>query len=166
MKSTYTVTAIAAISKDRRALGKNNDLLWKIPGDLPRFKRLTVGHPVIMGDKTFESLPGLLSGRTNIIMSLEPDFEIDGALIAHSPEEALKTAQYAPGSEKIFIIGGGTIYKVMLPYTDELDLTIVDDEPEADVFFPSYETDFVCEKEEDRQISDGLSFVHTHWIRA
>ncbi len=138
----HTVTAIAAISKERRALGYQNQLLWKIPGDLPRFKALTTGHPIIMGLNTFRSLPNALPNRTNIVMSdtdIQPPTDGEGTiLVVHSPEEALEAARSAPGGEEIFIIGGGMVYAAMLPYTDELDLTIVDDEPEADVFFPDY----------------------------
>ena len=134
----HTVTAIAAISKRNRALGYKNELLWKIPGDLPRFKELTTGRPVIMGLNTFRSLPKALPDRTNIVMSLDTDVTLKDALVVHSPEAALETAKKAPGGEHIYIIGGGMAYAVMLPYTDELDLTVVDDEPEADVFFPDY----------------------------
>lgn len=132
------VIAIAAISRERRALGNKNELLWKIPGDLPRFKEMTKGHPVIMGYNTFLSLPNVLPNRTNIVMVLEENVVIEGVIIVHSPEEALEAANSAPGSEEVYIIGGGMIYSAMLPHTDELDLTLVNDEPEADVFFPEY----------------------------
>ena len=132
------VIAIAAISRERRALGNKNELLWKIPGDLPRFKALTTGHPIIMGYNTYLSLPNLLPNRTNIVMTLEPNIEIKGAVVVNSAEEALAAAKNSEGNEEIYVIGGGMIYKAMLPFTDELDLTLVDDEPEADVFFPEY----------------------------
>lgn len=154
------VTAIAAISRERRALGNKNELLWNIPGDLPRFKEMTTGHPIIMGYNTFLSLPGVLPNRTNIVMTLEEDVIIDGATVVHSPEEALATANSAPGSEEVYIIGGGMIYSVMLPYTDELNLTLVDDEPEADVFFPEY-SEFSKEVSSERHENDGLVYTYT-----
>lgn len=157
------VVAIAAISKDTRAMGIHNDLLWHIPGDLPRFKSITEGHPVIMGYKTFLSLPGALKNRTNIVMSLEP-IEIEGVEIAYSPEEALAKAENSSGGEIVYIIGGGMIYNVMLPHTDELLLTLVDESPEADVFFPEYEHLFT-QTQEDHQEVGGLSFSYTHWVR-
>lgn len=145
--TSYEVIAIAAIGSKSRALGKNNDLLWRIPADLKHFKTATKGHPVIMGYKTYESLPaGVLPNRTNIIMTLG-DEVVEGATMAHSPEEALEIAKKAPGAEKIYIIGGGQIYKLMLPYTDTLDLTIIEECPNnislhADTFFPEYEKEF------------------------
>lgn len=154
---SHTVTAIAAISKERRALGNKNELLWHIPGDLPRFKELTTGHPIIMGYKTFLSLPNPLPNRTNIVMVQEKDVAIDGVVIAHSPEEALEVAKEAEGNEKIYVIGGGMVYTAMLPYTDELDLTIVDDEPEADVFFPDY-SEFTTVLKTEESIDTEPSF--------
>lgn len=154
------VIAIAAISKDRRALGNKNELLWKIPGDLPRFKELTTGHPIIMGYNTYRSLPHLLPNRTNIVMTLDSDVTIEGAVVVQSPEEALEAAKKAIGSEEIYIIGGGMIYTAMLPYTDELNLTLVDDEPEADVFFPEY-SEFSKEISSECHENNGLVYTYT-----
>jgi len=135
----HTVTAIAALGEETRAIGKDNDLLWKITGDLPRFKEITTGHPVIMGYTTFQSMgEKLLPNRTNIILSHDENLSIDGALIAHSKEEALKIAKESEGSENIFVIGGGQIYALLLPDTDVLDLTLVKDNAEGDTFFPEY----------------------------
>ncbi|PCI89769.1 diacylglycerol kinase [Candidatus Kaiserbacteria bacterium] len=157
------VISIAAISRIRRALGNKNELLWKIPGDLPRFKALTTGHPIIMGYKTYLSLPGLLPNRTNIIMSLE-DVVIEGAIVVNTPEKALEAANKSTGSEKIYIIGGGMIYAALLPYTTELDLTLVDDEPEADVFFPEY-TEFTPTHSEAPEVFDGITYTRTTFTR-
>jgi len=136
---SHEIVAIAAIGAKTRAIGKDNELLWRIPGDLPRFKEITSGHPVIMGYATFESMGRrTLPNRTNIILTLEPDVIVEGAHVAHSKEEALEIARNSIGSEKIFIIGGGQIYTLMLPETDTLDLTLVHDDADGDVFFPDY----------------------------
>lgn len=157
----HEVIAIAAVSRTKRALGYNNELLWHLPGDLPRFKRLTSGHPVIMGSKTYDSLPQKpLPGRTNIVLTHDTRRNSTDAQIVHSPEEALAAAQAAPGGDKIFIIGGGQVYEALLPYTDTLNLTIVDDEPAADVFFPDYR-EFSEVVSEEPYEHNGLSYTYT-----
>lgn len=139
MKKSPIITAIAALGEKTRVIGKNGDLLWKISGDLPRFKEITSGHPVIMGYATFQSMgEKLLPNRTNIILSHDEELAIDGALVAHSKEEALELAKESEGSENIFVIGGGQIYALLLPETDTLDLTLVRDNAEGDTFFPEY----------------------------
>ncbi len=121
------LSIIAAIGKNRE-LGRDNKLLWHISGDLPRFKQLTTGHPVIMGRKTFESIGKPLPGRTNIVISSH----------GLSPREALHKARVSEGSDEIFVIGGGKIYKEFIDMTDRLYLTVVDQTAEADTFFPDY----------------------------
>jgi len=131
------VSMIAVLSKEKRALGKGKDLLWKIEGDLPRFKAITSGHPIIMGRKTYESIGQPLPNRTNIVISKSGMPETPGLIITDSIEKALDIAGEKDGQE-IFIIGGGQIYTQAIDRADQLYLTIVDDEPEADVFFPDY----------------------------
>ncbi len=132
------ISVIAAISKERRALGMTGKLLWQLEGDLPRFKRLTTGHPIIMGRKTYESIGRPLPDRTNIVISRSKTIpETNNLIVVDSVEKALEVAR-SKESEEIFVIGGGEIYKQVLPLTDRLYLTVVDDEPEADVFFPDY----------------------------
>ena len=161
----HTIIAIAAIGKNRE-LGYKNDLLWDIPSDLKHFKKITKGHPVIMGDRTYESLPFKpLPNRTNIVMTLDKDLKYDGAIMAHSTESATALAKEALGSEKIFIIGGGMIYKIMLPYCDELMLTLVDDTPKADVFFPEYEKDFTLKKSSDSMSENDHTFTFNTFKR-
>ena len=132
------ISIIAVISKGKRALGIKNGLLWKIEGDLPRFKALTTGHPIIMGRKTYESIGRPLPNRTNIVISRSSTIlETENLIVVDSIEKALEIAKSKEILE-IFIIGGGEIYKQSLPLTDRLYLTIVEDEPEADTFFPDY----------------------------
>ncbi len=123
------ISAIAVIGQ-KNELGYKNELLWKVPGDLPRFKNLTMGHPIIMGRKTFESIGRELPGRTNIVISRS------GAI--DSIEQALELAKKSPGSEEIFVIGGGEIYKLAMPYITKLYLTVVDKTAEADTYLPDY----------------------------
>ena len=157
------IIAIAAIGKNRE-LGYKNDLLWDIPSDLAHFRKTTKGHPVIMGYKTYESIGRLLPKRPNIIMTLGNE-AVPGARMAHSPEEAIALAESAPGSEKIFIIGGSMIYKIMLPYCDELMLTLVDDAPQADVFFPEYEQDFILKETSEPVTENGITFSFATFTR-
>ena len=164
------VIAIVAIGSKTRALGKDGDLLWKIPEDLRHFKEATNGHPIIMGRKTWESLPRKpLPGRTNIVLTRASvqgnslDTSAGAPLFVHSPEEALEAARSAQGGEKIYIIGGGQIYKLMLPYTDTLDLTIIEEQPNdislhADTFFPEYESGFTKELSRENREYKGLKY--------
>jgi dihydrofolate reductase len=139
------VVIVAAISRRRRALGLNDQLLWHIPEDLKRFKTLTLGHPVIMGRRTFESIVAMLGhplpGRTNIVVTRNPDYTAEGAEVAHSLEAAFAIAERENPTE-IHIGGGAQLYEMAMPYTSVMHLTLVDDEPEADTFFPEYADEF------------------------
>jgi dihydrofolate reductase len=137
-----TISMIAIISKNR-GLGKDNKLLFHIPGELPRFKKITTGHPVIMGRKTFASLnrPSGLPGRLNIVISRNTSYsqsgEFAGVLFFTNLDEALSYAK-KEDQQEIFILGGGQIYEQAMPFADRLYLTVVDTETEADTFFPEY----------------------------
>lgn len=129
------ISIIAAIGKNR-AIGKDNKLLWNIPEDMAHFKEKTTGHTVIMGDKTYQSIGRPLPNRKNIVLSLDEKFEALGCEVRHSLDEVL--SEYKNSDEEVFVIGGGMIYKLSLPHADKLYLTIVEDSPEADTFFPDY----------------------------
>lgn len=127
------LTIIAAVAQNR-ALGKNNDLIWRLPADLKRFKKVTLGHHVIMGRKTFESLGKPLPNRITIIITRNLDYKADGCIVVNSLEEAISAAS---DDENPYILGGGEIYKQALEMADRLDLTIVHHNFEdADTFFP------------------------------
>lgn len=135
--TTIMISAIAIISKNR-GLGLENNLLFHIPGELPRFKKITTGHPIIMGRKTYESIGRLLPNRTNIIVTRDSLYAVTGAIMAASLEDALEAARKAEGNDEVFIIGGGQLFAEALPITDRLYLTVVDVEAPADTFFPAY----------------------------
>ena len=126
------LTIIAAVAKNN-ALGKNNDLIWHLPADLKRFKEITLGHHIIMGRKTFESLGKPLPNRTTIIITRNPDYIAPGCIVVNELEEAIEAAAI---DENPFILGGAEIYKQAMDYADILDLTLVHEVFEADAFFP------------------------------
>lgn len=132
------ITIIAAIAKNN-ALGKNNELIWHLPADLKRFKKITSGHFILMGRNTFESIGKPLPNRTTIIITRNKNYFKDGCLIANSLEDALALANK---EEKVYIIGGAQIYKYALDnnLVDALDITLVHHQFEADAFFPEIDT--------------------------
>lgn len=130
-----TLSIIVAITDDF-AIGKDNDLLLHIPGDLQHFKNVTKGHTVVMGDRTLISLPGSkpLPNRRNIVMTLDKSFEAEGCELAYSIDEVKELCK---DEDEVFIIGGGTIYKLFYPLVDKLYLTIAHKSVEADTYFPT-----------------------------
>jgi dihydrofolate reductase len=143
------VSMISAIAKEDRAIGFKNQLLWHLPEDLKHFKETTFGHPVIMGENTFLSLGRPLPGRANIVLTLDMGKTFAGAEVAHDLQDALTLAAKHDDQE-VFVIGGGVIYKAMLPFVKRLYLTLVPGIYEADTFFPEY-SDFTKVVEERRQ---------------
>ena len=132
------ISIIVAIAENH-AIGKNNDLLWHIPEDLKRFKRITGGHKILMGKRTYESLPVRpLPNRTSIVISDDPDDIFEGCITAYSIEEAM---EHCSEDEECFIIGGGMIYRQFLPLADRLYITKVKASFDADVFFPEIHPD-------------------------
>lgn len=131
-----SLAAIVVVAENG-AIGKNGDLLCHLPADLKHFKNITMGHTIIMGRRTWESLPkGALPGRKNVVITRNPDFEAQGAEVYHSLEEAM-AATSSDGDR--FIIGGGMLYREAFPITDELHLTLLHASfPDADTFFPQF----------------------------
>lgn len=153
------ISIIVAID-EKRGIGKNNDLLFKIPEDFKRMKQLTTGHPIIMGKKTFDSIGRVLPNRTNIIVTRDRDFKFDEAAVAHSLEEALEMAQMGNGSEEVFIFGGGQLFKESLEkgLVDRLYLTVVKGDYNADTFFPDYSA-FTKVIEKEERNTDGHQYT-------
>jgi len=128
-----TITLIAAVAENN-ALGKDNQMIWHLPDDFKRFKQLTTGHHIIMGRKTFESLPGMLPNRTHVIITRQTDYKYEGCIVVNSLDEALAAC---PQDEEVFIIGGGEIYKQAIDKADKIELTqVYGTSPDADAFFP------------------------------
>lgn len=158
MAQENEIILIAAIGRNRE-LGKGANLLWRIPDDLKRFKALTHGSPIVMGRKTFESIGKALPGRVNITVTKNPDFRAENCVVVHSVERALQSAKNT-GAEKTFIIGGGEIYKAVLPYATRLELTLVDaDDASADVFFPEFESTFKKVSEDEPREEKGVRYT-------
>lgn len=117
---------------DNGVIGKDGEMPWHLPADLRHFKQTTMGKPMIMGRKTFDSLPGMLDGRRHIVITRDAEWQEEGVEVAHSIEEALKIAN-AP---HVAVIGGAEIYTLFLPHADRIELTEVHIEPEGDTDIP------------------------------
>ena len=128
-----TVTLVAAVARNG-VIGLDGGLPWHIPGDLPRFKTMTLGHVLVMGRKTYDSIGRPLPGRTTIVVTRQERWQADGVLVAHSVPEAL--ARAGELDEEVFVVGGAQVYAEALPVAYRLELTRVDLEPVGDTFFP------------------------------
>ena len=126
------LSLIVAMAKNR-VIGADGRIPWHLPNELQLFKSVTMGHHIIMGRKTWESITRLLPGRTTVIVPRRRDFSVPGALVAHTLDEAIK---YCAGDSEIFIIGGGELYRAALPLADRIYLTVVDAEPAGDTRMP------------------------------
>lgn len=161
------ITMIAAAAENN-ALGKDNKLIWHLSDDLKHFKNLTKGHHIIMGRKTFESMPKALPNRTNIVITRQEDYTAEDAHIVHSLEAALALAQE---DEQPFIIGGGEIYRQGLAYADSIELTRVHADFEADTFFPEIDPAKWSEiwrenRDIDEKHQHAFSFIRYEKIKA
>lgn len=151
-----SVSMIAAVGKNLE-LGKNNNLIWHFKEDMKFFKDTTMGHTVVMGRKTFESLPKALPGRKNIVISSNAEYHAQGATVVTSVEEALQIAD----NEEVFVIGGGKIYAEFLPYADKLYLTEIDAEcAGADTYFPQFNKSEYIKEIINYYDIGGVEFYH------
>ena len=164
------IVIVVALGKNRE-LGRDEKLLWHIPDDLKRFKALTLGHPVIMGRKTFESIVTQLGkplpGRTNIVVTRDPGYTrgleergYTDVKVAHSLDEAVAIAK-AQNPKEIHIGGGAQLYTQALPLVNQLRLTLIDDSAEADTFFPEYAQQFPIETFREEREHNGLRYT---WV--
>jgi len=151
------LSIIVAIAENN-AIGKDNDLIWYISDDLKRFKRLTTGHTILMGRKTYESLPnGALPKRENVVITRNESLKLPKCTMIYSLEEAIE--KYAHSEEEVFVIGGGSIYEKLLPYAKKLYLTKVHASFEADVFFPEIkDNDWTLISKEDHKKGEKNEF--------
>ena len=160
-KEMKTFSIIAAVA-DNHAIGKDNKLLWHIPADLKRFRKLTTGHAVIMGKKTYESLPRRpLPDRINIVLTDQPDERIPGCITAFSVQDAIAKCP----DDECFIIGGGSVYRQFLPLADTLYITRVHREFDADTFFPVLDNlEWHMVSSEEIPAGENQQFPYTYQI--
>jgi dihydrofolate reductase len=156
------ISLIVAMAK-HCVIGINNTLPWHLPEDLKRFKALTTGHHIIMGRKTYESLGRLLPGRTTVIVTRNKNYKVEGALIAHSLQEAI---QLCKNDDEVFIIGGAELYKDGLQVANQLYITEVDLDVQGDAFFPELEISLWQETSRESHLSEkGLTFNYVIYKR-
>ena len=158
IKKTITIIVAAA---ENDAIGKNNDLIWNLPDDLKRFKRLTSGHCIIMGRKTFDSFPGLLPNRKHIVISKKSEsYFPDEVVIVNNFEDAIKATNE---DENPYVIGGGQIYNLAMKHSDIIELTRVHEEFEADTFFPKInQEEWELINEENHEIDERHKYSFTY----
>jgi dihydrofolate reductase len=142
-----------------RVIGADNKIPWHLPNELRMFKNLTMGHHIVMGRRTYESMNRLLPGRTTVIVTHQRDYSVPGAIIAHSIEDALDACR---GDNECFVIGGADLFSATLPIADRLYLTIVDAEPAGDTFMPTFDMSQWRERASESFVSDAK---HAHAYR-
>tara|TARA_R100000306_G_scaffold5939_10_gene8436 strand:- start:8209 stop:8691 length:483 start_codon:yes stop_codon:yes gene_type:complete len=158
------ITLIAAAGENNE-LGKDNDLVWHLPDDFKRFKKLTTGHHIIMGRKTFESFPKPLPNRTHLVITRNKEYQKEGAIVVHSLDEALLKSQNDP---QPFVIGGGEIYKLAIDAADKIELTRVHGTFEADTYFPEIDMDkwqLISEVKHEKDEKHNYSFSYLTYER-
>jgi len=156
---------IVAAAAENNALGKDNDLIWRLPDDFKRFKALTSYHHIIMGRKTFESFPKPLPNRKHVVITRQKNYKNETIEVVHSLEEAI---QFSSTEDQIFIIGGGEIYKQALPFANKIELTRVHGEFEADAFFPEIDEekwDLVNSEFHDKDEKHKYSFSYLTYTK-
>ncbi|GIR21616.1 MAG: dihydrofolate reductase [Flavobacteriales bacterium] len=163
MKKSITIIVAAA---ENNAIGKDNDLIWSLPNDLKRFKKLTSGHSIIMGRKTFDSFPGLLPNRKHIVISRNKNISFsDEVTVVNNFEDAIRETG---DDENPFIIGGGQIYKLAMDLGDKIELTRVHEEFKADTFFPKIDEDkwkLIHEEFNEKDERHQFSFTYKTYIK-
>ncbi|MES2497299.1 MAG: dihydrofolate reductase [Pseudomonadota bacterium] len=138
-------------------IGRDGDLPWRLPADLKHFKALTQGAPMLMGRKTFESLPGLLPGRRHIVLTRDYGWHAEGAEVVHSVDDAIAATQ----GDRLSVVGGAEIYALLLPHADRIELTEVDDAPDGDTLVPAFDPAIWREeaREEHPAVADKPAFA-------
>jgi len=154
------VSIIAAMDRNR-LIGNNNQLPWHLPADFAHFKAVTMGKPVIMGRKTYESIGKPLPGRTNIVLSRNPETQFEGAVCVSSFEDAVAAV---PEAEEIMIIGGSAIYEMLLPQVDRMYITYVDGEFDGDAWFPRFDEAQWLEIESESRPADEKNLYDCRFV--
>jgi len=156
---------IIAAAAENNALGKDNQLVWHLPDDFKRFKRLTSGHHIIMGRKTFDSFPKLLPNRTHVVITRQENFRKEDVLVVNSLERAIELSADDP---EAFVIGGGEIYKMSMKLADKIELTRVHGTFEADTFFPEIDENqwkLVSEEFHEKDEKHNQAFTYLTYER-
>lgn len=151
-KDKYKLIGIVAMTNDR-VIGKDGDLPWHLPEDLKFFKKTTLGHPIIMGRKTYDSIGKPLPKRKNIVLTRNQDWQADGVEVIHAPEDIYELQLDV---DKAFIIGGAEVYQLYLPLLDELIITHIAENYMGDTFFPEYKEFFPNEKNIQKEIDFNI----------
>ena len=136
MSSIVPNLSLIAALADNRVIGRDNRLPWHLPADLQHFKRLTLGKPILMGRRTWESLPGLLPGRPHVVITRNPDYRAEGARVVHGLQAAIEVF---PDADELMLVGGANLYAQALPRVARMYLTEVHARPEGDAFFPPFD---------------------------
>ena len=158
------LTLIAAAGENNE-LGKDNDLVWHLPDDFRRFKKLTTGHYIIMGRKTFNSFPKTLPNRTHVVLTRRENYKKEGVIVVHSIERAIQVSEEDP---QPFVIGGGEIYELAMDYADRIELTRVHGTFEADTFFPEIDEskwNLISEEFHDKDEKHNYAFTYLTYER-
>jgi len=136
-------------------IGRDNTLPWRLPDDFAHFKRVTMGHPVIMGRRTYESIGKPLPGRTNIVVTRQPGFRAPGCIVVRSLDDAWKAAERAEGADEACVVGGTSLFEESLPTADVIHLTEVEADVEGDTYFPPFDRSRWRETEVVRHLADA-----------
>lgn len=154
------ISLVVAMARNR-VIGRDKGLPWHLPADLRHFKALTMGKPIVMGRRTWESLPGLLPGRRHIVVTRNPGYRAEGAEVVHSLDEAVTAA--GPVNE-IMVVGGANLYAQALPLADRIYLTLIEAEIDGDTFFPSWDSDEWVEVASDHHPADDRNVFACRFI--
>ena len=163
MLAGKTITLVAAMARNR-AIGLDGDMPWHLPGELQHFKKTTMGKPIVMGRKTWQSIGRALPGRQNIVVTRNHAFRAEGCECADSLAQSVALA----GGAEVMIIGGGQLYAEAMPYADRMVLTLVDCEPQADTWFPEWDAGEwrqTATREERADEGNPHDYRVTEWIR-
>jgi dihydrofolate reductase len=153
------LSLVVAMTPDR-VIGRDGTLPWRLPADMRHFRRLTMGHPVVMGRRTYESIGSPLSGRTNIVLSRDPHLAVPGGAVARTPEQALALARAAlassgsEGGDEVMVIGGAAVYEAFLPQASRIYVTLVHADLTGDTRFPTLEGEDWLETERSEHPAD------------
>lgn len=154
------ISLLVAMAQNR-TIGRNNTLPWHIPEDLKHFKALTMGHTMIMGRKTFDSIGRPLPGRHTVVVTRNRDLRIEGCTVVHSLQEAIAAS---PQTEEIFVVGGAELYALALPLADTLYITEVMQEVEGDAHFPAFEMSQWQETAREVRQQDSPQALEYHFV--